>query len=409
MNSNITTEDLSKKIAELEERIKKPEFLLNNPSHDRTGCEMTDNGEKLRRTLLSFGVEATMDNICTGPVITRYEIIPGQGTRFSDIAKLDLDIALAFSVPSVRIEAPVPGKSAIGIEIPNDTIQNIYFSEIIKAEEFKDFNSKTAFAIGRDIAGNDVVYDIAKAPHMLIAGSLGSGKVVCIYTLIASILLKATPDEVRFIMIDTKIIELSFCNGIPHLLIPVVTDPKKAVGALNWAVSEMMRRYALLSATGTRNLQSYNALVEVTEKLPQIVIIISELADLMVTHKRDAEDAICRIAQLAHAVGIHLIIATQRPSAGVITGLIKANISTRIAFKVSSAIDSRTILDKAGAEKLIGRGDMLFRAADMNNPSRIHGAFIFDEEITDLVNSVKSDAPDYDQTVLEYIEKNANK
>ncbi len=407
MNSNITTEDLSKTITELEERIKKLEFLLNTPSHDRIGCEMTDKGEKLRRTLLSFGIEATVYNICTGPVVTRYEIIPGQGTRFSDIAKLDLDIALAFSVPSVRIEAPVHGKSAIGIEIPNDTIQNIYFSEIIKAEEFKDFNSKTAFAIGRNIAGIDVVYDIAKAPHMLIAGSLGSGKVVCINTLIASILLKATPYEVRFIMIDPKIVELSFYNGIPHLLTPVIIDPNKAVGALNWAVCEMMHRYDLLAATGARNLQGYNARVDVTEKLPQIVIIINELSDLMMKHKKAAEDAICRIAQLAHAVGIHLIIATQRPSVDVVTGLIKANIPTRIAFKVSSAADSRIILDKAGAEKLIGRGDMLFRTLDMNIPLRIQGAYIPDEEIADLVDSVKTDVPDYDRNILEYIEKNA--
>ena len=385
----------------------KLEFLGLNPSinQKQTEAEMIAKGEKLRHTLLTFGVEARVDNICTGPTVTRYELIPKQGTKVNQITKLELDIALALAAATVRIEAPIPGKSAIGIEIPNDTVQSVYYSEVLRTEKFQNFKSKIGFGIGKDIAGNVVVYDIAKAPHMLIAGATGAGKSVCINTLITSILYKATPDEVRLIMVDPKVVELSVYNGIPHLLIPVVTDPKQAAGALNWAVREMMRRYDLFATTGTRNLQGYNAREDVTEKLPQIVIIIDELADLMMIAKKAVEEAICRIAQLARAAGIHLIIATQRPSVDVITGLIKANIPTRIAFKVSSGMDSRTVLDTTGAEKLLGRGDMLFRAVDMNKPLRIQGAFVTDEEVAKIVDYIKTDVPNYDQSVLEDIER----
>ncbi len=388
----------------------KLEFLGLNPNTNRkqTEAEMIAKGEKLRQTLATFGVEARVDNICTGPTVTRYELIPKQGTRVNAIVKLEQDIALALAAATVRIEAPIPGKSAIGIEIPNDTIQSVYYSEVLRTEKFQSFKSKIGFGIGKDIAGNVVVYDIAKAPHMLIAGATGAGKSVCINTLITSILYKATPDEVRLIMVDPKVVELSVYNGIPHLLIPVVTDPKQAAGALNWAVREMMRRYDLFATTGTRNLQGYNAREDVTEKLPQIVIIIDELADLMMIAKKAVEEAICRIAQLARAAGIHLIIATQRPSVDVITGLIKANIPTRIAFKVSSGMDSRTVLDTTGAEKLLGRGDMLFRAVDMNKPLRIQGAFVTDEEVAKIVDYIKTDVPNYDKSVLEDIERAEN-
>ncbi|MBQ9604342.1 MAG: DNA translocase FtsK [Firmicutes bacterium] len=403
------TKELDKLQVEQTETYQFPklEFLGLNPSinQKQTEAEMIAKGEKLRQTLLTFGVEARVDNICTGPTVTRYELIPKQGTRVNAIVKLEQDIALALAAATVRIEAPIPGKSAIGIEIPNDTIQSVYYSEVLRTEKFQNFKSKIGFGIGKDIAGNVVVYDIAKAPHMLIAGATGAGKSVCINTLITSILYKATPDEVRLIMVDPKVVELSVYNGIPHLLIPVVTDPKQAAGALNWAVREMMRRYDLFATTGTRNLQGYNAREDVTEKLPQIVIIIDELADLMMIAKKAVEEAICRIAQLARAAGIHLIIATQRPSVDVITGLIKANIPTRIAFKVSSGMDSRTVLDTTGAEKLLGRGDMLFRAVDMNKPLRIQGAFVTDEEVAKIVDYIKTDVPNYDQSVLEDIER----
>ena len=365
---------------------------------------MIEKGEALRKTLAIFGVDARVDNICTGPAVTRYELIPKEGTRVQSILKLEQDIALSLAATTVRIEAPIPGKSAIGIEIPNDTVQSVYYSEVLRTDKFQNFKSKVAFGIGKDIAGNVVVYDIAKAPHMLIAGATGAGKSVCINTLITSILYKATPEEVRLIMVDPKVVELSVYNGIPHLLIPVVTDPKKASGALNWAVGEMMRRYDLLAESGTRKLEEYNKHVAPEERLPLIVIIIDELADLMMVAKKEVEDSICRIAQLARAAGIHLIIATQRPSVDVLTGLIKANVPTRIAFKVSSGTDSRTVLDTVGAEKLLGRGDMLFKPVDNPKPLRVQGAFVTDDEVKTIVEYIKTDTPNYDESVMEQIE-----
>ena len=388
-------------------RFPKIEFLGVNKSNTKaqTEAEMIQKGEALRRTLSIYGVEARVDNICTGPAVTRYELIPKEGTRVNAITKLEQDIALSLAATSLRIEAPIPGKSAIGIEIPNDTVQAVYYSEVLKTDKFQNFKSKVAFGIGKDIAGSVVVYDIAKAPHMLIAGSTGSGKSVCINTLITSILYKATPEEVRLIMIDPKVVELSVYNGIPHLLVPVVTDPKKASGALNWAVGEMMRRYDLLAEKGVRKIDEYNKHVEPSERLPLIVIIIDELADLMMVVKKEVEDSIVRITQLARAAGIHLIIATQRPSVDVLTGLIKANVPTRIAFKVSSNTDSRTIIDTAGAEKLLGRGDMLFKPVDNPKPTRIQGAFVTDDEVNTIVNYIKTDTPNYDASVMEQMEK----
>ncbi|MBR6400529.1 MAG: DNA translocase FtsK [Firmicutes bacterium] len=388
-------------------RFPKIEFLGINKSSNKkqTEAEMIEKGEALRKTLAIFGVDARVDNICTGPAVTRYELIPKEGTRVQSILKLEQDIALSLAATTVRIEAPIPGKSAIGIEIPNDTVQSVYYSEVLRTDKFQNFKSKVAFGIGKDIAGNVVVYDIAKAPHMLIAGATGAGKSVCINTLITSILYKATPEEVRLIMVDPKVVELSVYNGIPHLLIPVVTDPKKASGALNWAVGEMMRRYDLLAESGTRKLEEYNKHVAPEERLPLIVIIIDELADLMMVAKKEVEDSICRIAQLARVAGIHLIIATQRPSVDVLTGLIKANVPTRIAFKVSSGTDSRTVLDTVGAEKLLGRGDMLFKPVDNPKPLRVQGAFVTDDEVKTIVEYIKTDTPNYDESVMEQIEK----
>lgn len=388
-------------------KFPKLEFLGLNPNknNSKTKAEMLRNSQLLENTLSSFGVEAKVNNISQGPTVTRYELTPSVGTRVNKIVSLEDDIALSLAARSIRIEAPIPGKSAVGIEIPNEHIQSVYLSEVIRNEKFQNFSSKLAFGLGKDITGNVIVTDIAKMPHMLIAGATGSGKSVCINTLIASILYKATPEEVRLIMVDPKVVELSVYNGIPHLLIPVVTDPQKAAGALNWAVREMMRRYELFSTTGTRNLKGYNEKVTKEEKIPQIVLIIDELADLMMVAKKEVEDSICRLAQLARAAGIHLIIATQRPSVDVITGLIKANIPSRIAFAVSSSTDSRTVLDTGGAEKLLGKGDMLFRSVDMSKPLRVQGAFVTDSEVEKIVDYVKTDNPNYDENVINEITK----
>ena len=318
------------------------------------------------------------------------------------------NLAMSLAAKSIRIEAPIPGKAAVGIEIPNKEVTSVYLSEVIRDRNFQDFKSKLAFGLGKDITGNVIVADIAKMPHMLIAGRTGSGKSVCINTLITSILYKSSPDDVKLIMVDPKVVELSVYNGIPHLLIPVVTDPQKAAGALNWAVSEMMARYDLFAKTGSRNLKGYNGYCEENgiDKAPQIIIIIDELADLMMVASKDVEAAICRLAQLARAAGIHLIIATQRPSVDVITGLIKANIPSRIAFAVSSATDSRTILDMGGADKLLGMGDMLFKSVsiDSDKPLRIQGAFISDKEVERIVNFIKERNPVvYDESLIEKI------
>ena len=359
-----------------------------------------------------FGVSAKVENVSVGPAITRYELKPAEGVRVSKIANLADDIALNLAAESIRIEAPIPGKQAVGIEIPNKENEVVHLRDIIESNKFCDSQSKLAFALGKDVAGEEIVTDIAKMPHVLIAGSTGSGKSVCINTLITSIIYKAKPSEVKLVLVDPKVVELSVYNGIPHLLIPVVTDPKKAAGALAWAVQEMVNRYSLFAAKGVRDIKGYNAALDKeneASKLPQIVIVIDELADLMMVAKNDVEDAICRLAQMARAAGMHLVIATQRPSVDVITGLIKANIPSRIAFAVSSQVDSRTILDMAGAEKLLGKGDMLFYPTGMSKPTRIQGAFISDKDVEKIVDFVKSNGTaTYNDDVLESIEKANN-
>lgn len=373
---------------------------------------VADTASRLQKTLYSFGVSAKVENVSVGPAITRYELKPAEGVRVSKIANLADDIALSLAAESIRIEAPIPGKHAVGIEVPNAENEIVHLRDIIDSTEFEEHKSKLAFALGKDVAGKIIVSDISKMPHMMIAGATGSGKSVCINTLIASILYKAKPSEVKLLMIDPKVVELSVYNGIPHLLIPVVTDPKKAAGALAWAVQEMENRYASFAKKGVRDLKGYNEAVEKGDgigKLPHIVIIIDELADLMMVAKKDVEDAICRLAQKARAAGMHLVIATQRPSVDVITGLIKANIPSRIAFAVSSQVDSRTILDMVGAEKLLGKGDMLFYPAGASKPTRIQGAFISDSEVENIVNFLKANGEvKYNEDILDSIE-NANK
>jgi S-DNA-T family DNA segregation ATPase FtsK/SpoIIIE len=370
---------------------------------------IADNATKLQKTLYSFGVSAKVENVSVGPAITRYELKPAEGVRVSKIANLADDIALNLAAESIRIEAPIPGKQAVGIEVPNKETEMVHLRDILESDKFVDYESKLAFALGKDVAGNEVVTDIGKMPHVLIAGSTGSGKSVCINTLITSIIYKAKPSEVKLVMVDPKVVELSVYNGIPHLLIPVVTDPKKAAGALAWAVQEMVNRYGLFAAKGVRDIKGYNEQIEKEgsqEKLPQIVIIIDELADLMMVAAKDVEDAICRLAQMARAAGMHLVIATQRPSVDVITGIIKANIPSRIAFAVSSQVDSRTILDMVGAEKLLGKGDMLFYPSGAAKPTRLQGAFVSDKEVEKIVNFLKSNGEvSYNEDILESIEK----
>lgn len=389
----------------------KIEFLAKNPDENSS---FTSREEKMRKvkkleeTLAIFGVEAKVNNISQGPAVTRFELTPPVGVRVNKIEGLADDIALALAAKSIRIEAPIPGMSAVGIEIPNDKISNVFFREILQTEKFNSYDGKIAFGMGKDIAGNIVVSDISKMPHLLIAGATGSGKSVCVNTIITSMLYKYSPDEVRLILVDPKVVELSVYNGIPHLLIPVVTDPHKAAGALNWAVREMMRRYDLFASTGSRKLEAYNKNVEKEDRLPQIVIIIDELADLMMVAKKEVEDSIVRLTQLARAAGIYLIVATQRPSVNVITGLIKANIPSRIAFKVSSPVDSRTILDCSGAEKLLGRGDMLFRSVSMDKPLRIQGAFVSDDEVEKIVDYIRVDESHYDQEIIKQLESSTS-
>ena len=387
------------------------ELLTEGTSRNIKGGKkaIADNATKLQKTLYNFGVSAKVENVSVGPAITRYELRPAEGVRVSKIANLADDIALNLAAESIRIEAPIPGKQAVGIEIPNKENEIVHLRDIIESDKFVEAKSKLAFALGKDVAGEAVVTDIAKMPHVLIAGSTGSGKSVCINTLITSIIYKAKPSEVKLVLVDPKVVELSVYNGIPHLLIPVVTDPKKAAGALAWAVQEMVNRYSLFAAKGVRDIKGYNAALDKeneASKLPQIVIIIDELADLMMVAKNDVEDAICRLAQMARAAGMHLVIATQRPSVDVITGLIKANIPSRIAFAVSSQVDSRTILDMAGAEKLLGKGDMLFYPTGMSKPTRIQGAFISDKDVEKIVDFIKSNGTaTYSDDILASIEK----
>lgn len=370
--------------------------------------EQQKNGRKLEMTLKSFGVEARVINVSAGPTVTRYEVSPSQGVKVSKIVNLADDIALNLAASGIRIEAPIPGKAAVGIEVPNKETKSVYLRTVLESDAFRKHPSKLAFALGEDITGNPIVADIAKMPHLLIAGATGSGKSVCINTLITSILYKADPKEVKLLLVDPKVVELSVYNGIPHLLIPVVTDPKKASAALNWAVREMLERYNDFAACGVRDIKGFNAMKEEKgepeAKMPQIVIIIDELADLMMAAPGEVEDSICRLAQMARAAGMHLIIATQRPSVDVITGVIKANIPSRLAFAVSSGIDSRTILDMVGAEKLLGKGDMLFYPSGQSKPSRIQGAFVTDKEVEQIVDFLrKSSRPGYTQEMVDQI------
>ena len=372
---------------------------------------VTDNAVRLQKTLHSFNVAAKVEDVSVGPAITRYELKPAEGVRVNKIANLADDIALSLAAQSIRIEAPIPGKQAVGIEIPNEDIEMVHLRDIIDSEEFVKSESKLSMGLGKDVSGKRVIADIAKMPHLLVAGSTGSGKSVCINTLITSLIYKAKPSEVKLVMVDPKIVELSVYNGIPHLLIPVVTDPRKAAGALAWAVQEMEERYAKFAAKGVRDIKGYNKALEEEGseeqaiKLPQIVIIIDELADLMMVAAKDVEDAICRLAQKARAAGMHLVIATQRPSVDVITGLIKANIPSRIAFAVSSQIDSRTILDMPGAEKLLGKGDMLYYPTGVSKPTRVQGTFVSDKEVEKIVDFLKRDGEaTYNEDIIETIE-----
>ena len=392
-----------------------PIELLSKPDKKKLkgGAKaLTDTATKLQKTLYSFGVSAKVENVSVGPAITRYELKPAEGVRVSKIANLADDIALNLAAETIRIEAPIPGKQAVGIEVPNKEKEAVHLREVLESEEFQNNKSKLTVALGKDVAGNIQLADIAKMPHVLIAGSTGSGKSVCINTIISSIIYNAKPSEVKMVMVDPKVVELSVYNGIPHLLIPVVTDPKKAAGALAWAVQEMDNRYNLFAAKGVRDIKGYNKAIEKEEgqgTLPQIVIIVDELADLMMVAAKDVEEAICRLAQKARAAGMHLVIATQRPSVDVITGLIKANVPSRIAFAVSSQVDSRTILDSVGAEKLLGKGDMLFFPTGFPKPVRVQGAFVSDEEVEKIVGFVKKNGTaNYSEDILETIE-NSNK
>ncbi len=372
-----------------------------NPVTADTTRELKETALRLQQTLSTFGVNVTITDISQGPSVTRYELQPEQGVKVSKIVNLADDIKLNLAATDIRIEAPIPGKAAIGIEVPNKENSPVALRDLLESSKFREFPSNLAFAVGKDIAGQIVVADIAKMPHMLIAGATGSGKSVCINTLIMSILYKSHPDDVKLIMVDPKVVELSVYNGIPHLLIPVVTDPKKASAALHWGVSEMTDRYKKFADFNVRDLKGYNKKVEsmreqghedAPAKLPQIVIIVDELADLMMVSPGEVEESICRLAQLARAAGIHLIIATQRPSVDVITGLIKANMPSRVAFSVSSGVDSRTILDMNGAEKLLGKGDMLFYPQGYSKPARVQGAFVSDKEVSDVVDFLKNQA-----------------
>lgn len=388
--------------------------LLNKPQHDGNidhMAEMQMGAKKLISTLDSFKIKAEITNICRGPAVTRYELVPEAGVRISKITSLSEDLALHLAAKSIRIEAPIPGKSAIGIEVPNDATSMVTMREIIDTPQFSESNSKLNVALGKDITGNIICADLAKMPHLLVAGTTGSGKSVCLNSMIVSILYNATPEEVKLLMIDPKMVEFTVYNGIAHLEVPVVSQPRKAAGALSWAVAEMERRYQLFADNTVRDIKGYNRLAESTEdmaKLHHIVIFIDELADLMMTSPKEVEDSICRLAQKARAAGIHLVIATQRPSVDVITGIIKANIPSRIALFVSSQVDSRTILDASGAEKLLGNGDMLFSPVGSSKPTRVQGCFISDREVERIVDHIKNQAQTtYNEETIKEIETKA--
>ena len=405
---------IEQELAQGEEAYRYPPITLLEENHadncTEVGAELRNNSRRLAEALRSFGVDAAAGDVVHGPSVTRYEFTLEQGVKLSKITNLSDDIALALGASGVRV-APVPNKiSVVGIEVPNRTVTAVRIRDVIESREFTRHPSSVAFAVGKDIGGNNIVGNIAKLPHVLIAGTTGSGKSVCTNSLIVSILYKSTPDEVRFIMVDPKMVELAPYNGIPHLLIPVVTDPKKAAGALQWAVFEMMKRYKMFSEKGVKDLAGYNALAEVDEdvkKLPTVVVVIDELADLMLVAAKEVEESICRVAQMGRAAGMHLVIATQRPSADVITGLMKANIPSRIAFAVASSMESRIILDTPGAEKLVGKGDMLYSPLGDSKPTRVQGCFITPEEIERVVAFVKDAAGEahYDQDVIEKIQQ----
>lgn len=375
--------------------------------------ELIENANKLEEILSNFGVDAKVTQVTKGPSVTRFELQPSPGVKVSKIVNLSDDIALGLAASGIRIEAPIPGKAAVGIEVPNGKQTPVFLREVLENEEFINSKKKLAFSLGKDISGKCVVGDLTKMPHTLIAGATGSGKSVCINTLIISLLYKYNPDEVKLLMVDPKVVELNVYNGIPHLLIPVVTDPKKAAAALNWAVNEMTNRYKLFADSGVRNMESYNELFNkgiIEQKLPYIVIIVDELADLMMVCPNDVEDYIGRLAQMARAAGMHLVIATQRPSVDVITGVIKANIPSRISFAVSSQIDSRTILDGSGAEKLLGKGDMLYYPVGESKPLRVQGCFISEEEVEQVVSFIKSEQGDinYEEDIIDHINSAAD-
>ena len=409
-------EDIEKHLAESVPAVYQypPVSLLTEGGGDvgaGAQAELKMNQDRLADTIRSFGIEAQITDVTRGPSVTRYEVELDQGVRLNKLTNLSDDIALALGATGVRI-APIPDKIAtVGIEVPNKLVSPVHIHEVIDSKAFRDHTSKVAFAVGKDIAGNCIVGNIAKLPHLLIAGTTGSGKSVCTNSLIISLLYKATPEEVRLIMVDPKMVELGIYNGIPHLLIPVVTDPKKAAGALQWAVTEMMKRYRAFSEVGVRDLASYNAHAARTgemDKMPQIVVVIDELADLMLVAAKEVEESICRVAQMGRAAGMHLIIATQRPSADVITGLMKANIPSRIAFAVASALESRIILDTTGAEKLVGRGDMLYFPLGSGKPLRVQGCLISDEEVASVVSFIKEQSTvEYDESVIHEIEQHA--
>ena len=397
--------------------------FLNLPPKSSQGDitnELNTNGKLLIDTLLSFNVKAKIVDICRGPSITRYEIQPASGVKVSKITTLSDDIALNLAALGVRIEAPIPGKSAVGVEIPNRIVSTVTVREIIESKEFIDSKSSLTVSLGKDISGKPIVTDLGKMPHLLIAGSTGAGKSVCVNSFIISLLYKASPDDVKLLMIDPKVVELGVYNGVPHLLVPVVTEPRKSAGALNWAVNEMLSRYKIFAEVGVRDISSYNLLVEkrkngceenskVLNKMARIVIIIDELSDLMMAAPNEIEDYVCRLTQMARAAGMHLVIATQRPSVDVITGVIKANVPSRIALAVSSQVDSRTILDMGGAEKLLGRGDMLFSPLGSIKPIRVQGCFVTDEEIEKVVEYIKNESTcEYDEKVILGIEKGAS-
>lgn len=402
-------------ISDAEQYKVPPSELLNDVIHERSdediNAEIQANAETLVNTLKSFGVETKFLEAARGPSVTRYELQPAMGVKISKITGLVDDIALNLATAGVRIEAPIPNKAAVGIEVPNKKVDSVPFREMVESKAFSDTDSKLGAVLGKSISGDVVIADIAKMPHILIAGTTGSGKSVCVNSIIMSILFRSTPDEVRLLMIDPKAVEFMIYNGIPHLLIPVVTDPKKAAGALAWAVTEMLNRYKMFSDNNVRDLSGYNKLAKEREDLqpmPQIVIFIDELADLMMASPGETEDSICRLAQMARAAGMHLVIATQRPSVNVVTGVIKANIPSRIALKVASQVDSRTIIDSAGAEKLLGKGDMLYFPVGMAKPLRVQGCWVSDKEVERVVDFIKNSfILDYDQSVIDEIEKQA--